>query len=111
MAIPTARFVHRCVVSRWIQNISTSRALSKSPNVWQELSSWPALSFRRNIAACLSISAQFTDEHAGDPAKIATPGLLWMILVNNRPLYPYPNLDRIVNPWGYGSFQVLDSTR
>ena len=54
----------------------------------------------------LEYFSQFTDEHAGNPAKIATPGLQWMILVNNRPLYPYLNLDRIVNPWGNGSFQV-----
>jgi hypothetical protein len=32
--------------------------------------------------------------------------LQWLILVNKRPLYPYTNLDRIINPWGNGSFQV-----
>ena len=55
----------------------------------------------------LEYFSQFTDEHATDSSKIATPGLLWTILVNNRPLYPYLNFDRIVNPWGYGSFQVF----
>jgi hypothetical protein len=54
----------------------------------------------------LEYFSQFTDEHARNPAQIATPGLLWMILANHRPLYPYLNFDRIVNPWGYGSFQV-----
>lgn len=54
----------------------------------------------------LEYFSQFTDEHANDRTKIETPGLLWMLVVNNRPLYPYLNLDRIVNPWGYGSFQV-----
>jgi hypothetical protein len=54
----------------------------------------------------LEYFSQFTDEHARNPSKIATPGLLWTILVNNRPLYPYLNFDRILNPWGYGSFQV-----
>jgi hypothetical protein len=54
----------------------------------------------------LEYFSQFTDEHADKPAKIATPGLLWTILVNHRPLYPYLNFDRIVNPWGYGSFQI-----
>jgi len=54
----------------------------------------------------LEYFSQFTDEHAGNPGKIATPGVLWMLLVNNRPLYPYLNFDRIVNPWGYGSFQI-----
>ena len=53
----------------------------------------------------LEYFSQFTDEHAEKPARIATPGLLWMLLVNNRPLYPYLNFDRIINPWGYGSFQ------
>lgn len=54
----------------------------------------------------LEYFAQFTDEHARHPENIATPGLQWLILVNKRPLYPYTNLDRIVNPWGNGSFQV-----
>jgi hypothetical protein len=54
----------------------------------------------------LEYFSQFTDEHAGNAAKIATPGLVWMLLVSNRPLYPYLNFDRIVNPWGYGSFQI-----
>jgi hypothetical protein len=54
----------------------------------------------------LEYFSQFTDEHAGNPSRIATPGVLWMLLVNNRPLYPYLNFDRIVNPWGYGSFQI-----
>jgi hypothetical protein len=54
----------------------------------------------------LEYFSQFTDEHAGNPAKIGTPGLLWTILVNHQPLYPYLNFDRIVNPWGYGSFQI-----
>jgi hypothetical protein len=55
----------------------------------------------------LEYFAQFTDEHAQHPEKIETPGLQWLILVNKRPLYPYTNLDRIVNPWGNGSFQVF----
>ena len=54
----------------------------------------------------LEYFSQFTDEQAGNAAKIRTPGLVWMLLTNNRPLYPYLNFDRIVNPWGYGSFQV-----
>ena len=29
-----------------------------------------------------------------------------MILSNNRPLYPYLTLDRIVNPWGFGAFPI-----
>lgn len=54
----------------------------------------------------LEYFSQFTDEHAKDSSKIETLGLQWMILSNKRPLYPYLNLDRIINPWGYGSFQV-----
>jgi hypothetical protein len=54
----------------------------------------------------LEYFAQFTDEQARIPEKIETPGMQWLILVNKRPLYPYTNLDRIVNPWGNGSFQV-----
>jgi hypothetical protein len=55
----------------------------------------------------LEYFAQFTDQHAQHPQLIATPGLQWLILMNNRPLYPYTNLERIVNPWGNGSFQVF----
>jgi hypothetical protein len=54
----------------------------------------------------LEYFSQFTDEHADKPARIATPGLQWLLLANHRPLYPYLNLDRILNPWGYPSFQV-----
>lgn len=54
----------------------------------------------------LEYFAQFTDAYGKDPSRIHTPGLQWLILVNKRPLYPYTNLDRIVNPWGNGSFQV-----
>jgi hypothetical protein len=54
----------------------------------------------------LEYFAQFTDAYGKDQSQIDTPGLQWLILVNKRPLYPYINLDRIVNPWGNGSFQV-----
>ena len=54
----------------------------------------------------LEYFAQFTDAYGKDPSRIHTPGLQWLILINKRPLYPYTNLDRIVNPWGNGSFQV-----
>ena len=50
--------------------------------------------------------AQFTDQYGRDPACAATPGLLWTLQVNQRPLYPYLDLEHIVNPWGYGSYQV-----
>lgn len=54
----------------------------------------------------LKYFAQFTDAYGKDPSRIHTPGLQWLILINRRPLYPYTNLDRIVNPWGNGSFEV-----
>jgi hypothetical protein len=50
--------------------------------------------------------SQFTDLYARDLAQIRTPGLRWLILINNRPLDPYLDLQHIVNPWGYGSFPV-----
>jgi len=50
--------------------------------------------------------SQFTDAYARDLSQIQTPGLRWFILVNNRPLHPYLNLQHIINPWGYGSFPV-----
>jgi hypothetical protein len=54
----------------------------------------------------LEYFSQFTDVHAEHPSQIETSGLEWMILANNRPLYPYIKLNRIVNPWGYGSFPI-----
>jgi hypothetical protein len=54
----------------------------------------------------LEYFSQFTDLHAKDPSEIRTPDIQWRILINRRPLYPYLTLDRIVNPWGYGSFPV-----
>lgn len=54
----------------------------------------------------LEYFAQFTNAHGKDPSRIHTPGLQWLILINKRPLYPYTNVDRIINPWGNGSFQV-----
>jgi hypothetical protein len=50
--------------------------------------------------------AQFTDLLGRHFVQVETPGLQWIITVNNRPLYPYINLDHIVNPWGWGSFGV-----
>jgi hypothetical protein len=46
--------------------------------------------------------SQFTNQLG----QIETPGLQWIITVNNRPLYPYIKLDHIANPWGYGGFGV-----
>ncbi len=50
--------------------------------------------------------SQFTDLLGRDLGQVETPGLQWIITVNNRPLYPYINLDHVVNPWGWGSFGV-----
>jgi hypothetical protein len=50
--------------------------------------------------------SQFTDLLGRDLSQVETPGLQWIITVNNRPLYPYIKLDHIVNPWGWGSFGV-----
>lgn len=54
----------------------------------------------------LQYFSQYTDSQARKPELIATPGLLWTILSNGRPLYPYLAFERILNPWGYGSFQT-----
>ena len=54
----------------------------------------------------LEYFSQFTDRQAKDYSQIETPGLEWTILLNNRPLYPYIRLNRIVNPWGYGNFKL-----
>lgn len=54
----------------------------------------------------LEYFSQFTDKYEKDSSQIKTDGLEWVILSNGRPLYPYVKLERIVNPWGNGSFQI-----
>lgn len=54
----------------------------------------------------LTYFAQFTDAFANNAANIDTPGIEWKLLVNNHALFPYINLRRIVNPWGFGSYPV-----
>lgn len=54
----------------------------------------------------LQYFAQFTNQQAISPDKIKTDAIEWVILSNNRPLYPYLALKRILNPWGFGGFPV-----
>jgi hypothetical protein len=54
----------------------------------------------------LQYFSQFTDQFAMNSSKIETPGLEWIILSNRQPLYPYIRLERILNPWGFGSFEI-----
>ena len=54
----------------------------------------------------LKYFAQFTDAFATNSANVATPGIEWKLLVNNHALFPYINLRHIVNPWGFGSYEV-----
>jgi hypothetical protein len=54
----------------------------------------------------LEYFAQFTDQFAKDASRIATPNVEWRLLVNNHGLFPYMNLRQIINPWGFGSYQV-----
>jgi hypothetical protein len=57
-------------------------------------------------AGQLEYFAQFTDRQATHPDEINTPELEWLLLVNGRPLAPYINLTRIINPWGCCSFPL-----
>jgi hypothetical protein len=54
----------------------------------------------------LEYFAQFTNLLASNPGEIETYGLEWALLSNGRPLAPYLPFDRILNPWGYSSFQL-----
>jgi hypothetical protein len=54
----------------------------------------------------LEYFAQYTDGFARDNSRIVTPGLEWSLLWNKRPLAPYLRFDRLLNPWGFGSFPV-----
>lgn len=55
----------------------------------------------------LELFSQYTDAHARDAGAIETPGLQWLILVNRQVLAPYLDVQHILNPWGFGSFQIL----
>src|SRR5207244_4641202 len=62
--------------------------------------------FPPQYCGVLEYFAQYTDALGASPVNIETPTLEWLLLTNDRPLYPYVNFTRILNPWGYGSFQV-----
>lgn len=49
---------------------------------------------------------QFTDLYALDNSRIATPGLRWVLVRNGQPIYPYHEIEAIINPWGYGGQEV-----
>lgn len=50
--------------------------------------------------------SQYTDLQGREPSEIETPGLRWLILLNNRPLHPYTDVERILNPWGWGGYPL-----
>jgi hypothetical protein len=50
--------------------------------------------------------AQFTDQYARDPTRIATPGYQWQIRCDTQPLDPYLTFSHIINPWGLAAFPV-----
>ncbi len=51
--------------------------------------------------------SQFIGDGNSEPlSRVATPGVEWRLLINNRPLYPYLNLEHIVNPWGFSCCPV-----
>jgi hypothetical protein len=54
----------------------------------------------------LEYFSQYTNLLAANPASFETEGLYWTLLSDGRPLAPYVQFDRILNPWGYGSFQI-----
>lgn len=54
----------------------------------------------------LEYFAQYTDAQARDASQVETPGLIWLLRVNRQVLDPYVQLEHIVNPWGFGSFQL-----
>ena len=54
----------------------------------------------------LEYFSQYTNVHASDASRVSTAGLRWQILSNRQVLYPYTDLQAIVNPWGFGSFPM-----
>ncbi len=55
----------------------------------------------------LQCFAQFTDLFAHDNSEVETPGLQWMLLRNGQPIFPYHNLESLVNPWGYSNYSFM----
>ena len=55
----------------------------------------------------LTYFAQFTDLYARDDSQIQTPGFEWLILQNDKPVFPYTRLEMIVNPWGANCLPIL----
>lgn len=60
----------------------------------------------RNYCGVLMSFAQFTEQYAGDPTKVETPGFQWQIRCNGRPRDPYLTFDHIINPWGSMPFPL-----
>lgn len=54
----------------------------------------------------LEYFSQYSDAFSSNNENVLTPGLEWSLLWNKRPLSPYLRFDRILNPWGFGSFQM-----
>lgn len=54
----------------------------------------------------LEFFSQYSDVFFRDPSQVETPGLLWLLQVNGRSLYPYVDVESILNPWGVGSFGI-----
>jgi len=50
--------------------------------------------------------AQFTDRYATNPRNVMTPGYQWAILCDDRPLSPWLQFNRIINPWGLAGFPL-----
>jgi len=55
----------------------------------------------------LQCFVQFTDEFAFDNSRVHTPGLEWVLLRNGQPIFPYHELESLVNPWGYANYTFL----
>jgi hypothetical protein len=73
------------------------------PNVARELL-LASFELRPQYCGVLEFFSQFSDVFAKDNSEVQTPGLRWLILANDRPMYPYLQIEWILNPWGYGSF-------
>jgi hypothetical protein len=65
-------------------------------------------SFQLHSQYCgvLTYFSQYTDLYARDNTQILTPGFEWIILQNGKPVFPYTQLEMIVNPWGYNCLPV-----
>lgn len=80
-------------------------AIKPAPEIGKEVA-LARFALHPQYCGVLNYFVQFTDQFFKEQTRVETPGLQWRLLMNHRPLFPYHELDRIVNPWGFNCIAV-----